>query len=212
MALLVALRATRRRCHEIRIAAAAIRPESTRSAPERAHAERALREAPQGLPAQAHEARGGGKPEEKLSLEELVRTSSDDVFENAAQIWNHNFYWRSMRPGGGGRPDKAMGELLAKSFGSVADFKRRLAEAATERFGSGWAWLLQEQGGRLRIESSSNADNPLRNGFIPLLVIDVWEHAYYLDYQSERDRYVKGFLDHLLNWEFVAENLAGHEA
>ena len=154
----------------------------------------------------------GGKPEEKLSLEELVRTSSDDVFENAAQIWNHNFYWRSMRPGGGGRPDKAMGELLAKSFGSVADFKRRLAEAATERLGSGWAWLLQEQGGRLRIESSSNADNPLRNGFSPLLVIDVWEHAYYLDYQSERDRYVKGFLDHLLNWEFVAENLAGHEA
>ena len=153
-----------------------------------------------------------GKPEEKLSLEELVRTSSGDVFENAAQIWNHNFYWRSMRPGGGGRPDKAMGELLAKSFGSVADFKRRLAEAATERFGSGWAWLLQEQGGRLRIESSSNADNPLRNGFIPLLVIDVWEHAYYLDYQSERDRYVKGFLDHLLNWEFVAENLAGDGA
>ena len=153
-----------------------------------------------------------GRPEEKLSLEELIRTGSGDVFENAAQIWNHDFYWRCMRPGGGGRPSKSVGELLATSFGSVANCKRRLAEAANERFGSGWAWLMREspeQGGRMRIESTANAENPLQKGCVPLLVIDVWEHAYYLDYRSERDRYVKGFLDHLVNWDFVEENLVG---
>lgn len=148
-----------------------------------------------------------GKPEEELTLEALVRTSSGEIFECVAQVWNHDFYWRSMRPGGGGRPGKVVSERLASSFGSVGDFKRRLAEAANERFGSGWAWLTAEGSGRLRIESSANAENPLRSGGVPLLAIDVWEHAYYLDYQSERDRYVKGFLDHLLNWEFVEENL-----
>ena len=150
-----------------------------------------------------------GKPEEKLSLEQLIRTSTGDVFNNAAQLWNHDFYWRSMRPGGGGRPNKALCALLVESFGSVATFKARIAEAATDQFGSGWAWLVQDSRGRLRVESSANAENPLQNGFVPLLGLDVWEHAYYLDYQSERDRYVRGFLDHLLNWEFVAENLAG---
>lgn len=149
-----------------------------------------------------------GKPEEKLSLEDLIRSSTGDVFNNAAQVWNHNFYWRSMRPGGGGRPDKALGETIARSFGSLADFKRRFAEEASERFGSGWVWLLHDRTGRLRIESTANADNPIRDGGLPLLVMDVWEHAYYLDYKSEREVYVKGFLDHLLDWEFVAENLA----
>jgi len=152
-----------------------------------------------------------GKPEAKLTLEEIVRTSSGEVFENAAQIWNHDFYWRSMRPGGGGRPDKALAERIVAGFGSVPDFKKRFAEAATGQFGSGWAWLTLDRNGRLRVESTPNAENPLRGGGVPLLVMDVWEHAYYLDYQSERDRYVKGFLDHLLNWDFVAENLAGIE-
>ncbi len=153
-----------------------------------------------------------GKPEEKLSLEELVRTSTGDVFNNAAQVWNHDFYWRSMRPGGGGRPGNALSARLVESFGSVANCKKWIAEAATERFGSGWAWLVQDDRGKLRIESSANADNPLSIGFVPLLALDVWEHAYYLDYQSERDRYVRGFLDHLLNWEFVAENLENARA
>ncbi len=148
-----------------------------------------------------------GKPEEKLSLEELIRTSTGDVFNNAAQVWNHDFYWRSMRPGGGGRPDKALCALLVESFGSVATCKARIAEAATDQFGSGWAWLVQDSRGKLRVETSANAENPLQNGFVPLLALDVWEHAYYLDYQSERDRYVRGFLDHLVDWEFVAENL-----
>jgi superoxide dismutase, Fe-Mn family len=148
-----------------------------------------------------------GKPEEKLSLEELVRHATGDVFDNAAQVWNHNFYWRSMRPGGSRRLEAPLRTLLASSFGSVADFKQRFAEAANGRFGSGWAWLVKDGRGRLRIESSSNAENPLQRGAVPLLALDVWEHAYYLDYQSERDRYVRGFLDHLLNWDFVVENL-----
>jgi Fe-Mn family superoxide dismutase len=148
-----------------------------------------------------------GKPEEKLSLEELVRHATGDVFDNAAQVWNHTFYWESMRPGGGGRPEPALGALIASSFGSVADFKQRFAEAASTRFGSGWAWLERDARGRLRIESTANAENPLQRGSTPLLTMDVWEHAYYLDYQSERDRYVRGFLDHLLNWDFVLENL-----
>ncbi len=148
-----------------------------------------------------------GKPEEKLSLEELIRTSTGDVFNNAAQVWNHDFYWRSMKPGGGGRPGKDLCALLVESFGSVATCKARIAEAATDQFGSGWAWLVQDSRGKLRVESSANAENPLQNGFVPLLALDVWEHAYYLDYQSERDRYVRGFLDHLVDWEFVAENL-----
>ncbi len=150
-----------------------------------------------------------GKPEEKLSLEELVRHAAGDLFDNAAQVWNHSFHWRSMRPGGGGRPDPRLRALLANSFGSVADFKQRFAEAANGRFGSGWAWLVKDGRGRLRIESSSNAENPLQRDSVPLLALDVWEHAYYLDYQSERDRYVRGFLDHLLNWDFLVENLEG---
>jgi Fe-Mn family superoxide dismutase len=148
-----------------------------------------------------------GKPEEALSLEELVRSTTGEVFDNAAQVWNHSFYWRSMRPGGGGEPEQAVRELLLTSFGSLADFKLRLAEAASGRFGSGWAWLLSDERGRLRIRSTPNAENPLRHGCVPLLALDVWEHAYYLDYQSERERYVRAFLDHLLNWDFVAANL-----
>lgn len=148
-----------------------------------------------------------GTPDDQLSLEELIRTSTGEVFNNAAQVWNHDFYWRSMKPGGGGRPGNALCSRLVESFGSVSSCKNAIAEAAADQFGAGWAWLVQDGRGRLRVESSANAENPLQNGFVPLLAIDVWEHAYYLDYQSERDRYVRGFLDHLLNWEFVAENL-----
>ena len=148
-----------------------------------------------------------GKPEEKLDLEELVRRSTGEIFDNAAQVWNHDFYWRSMRPTDGSRPGKRVRDLLAASFGSVADFKQRLAEAATGRFGSGWAWVVEDGRGRLRIESTGNAENPLRRAQPPLLALDVWEHAYYLDYRNERERYVRGFLDHLLNWDFLSENL-----
>jgi Fe-Mn family superoxide dismutase len=148
-----------------------------------------------------------GKPEEGLSLEELVRSATGEVYDNAAQVWNHSFFWQSMRPAGGGGPERAVHELLRTHFGSLADFKLRLAEAANGCFGSGWAWLLWDERGRLRIQSTANAENPLRHGCVPLLALDVWEHAYYLDYQSERERYVRAFLDHLLNWDFVAANL-----
>jgi Fe-Mn family superoxide dismutase len=148
-----------------------------------------------------------GKPEEKLSLEELIRRATGDVFDNAAQVWNHTFYWHSMRPPGGARPSKHVRDALAGSFGSLTEFKQRFAEAANGRFGSGWAWLVKDARGRLRIQSTANAGNPLQQGCVPLLTLDVWEHAYYLDYRNERERYVRGFLDQLLNWDFLAANL-----
>jgi Fe-Mn family superoxide dismutase len=112
-----------------------------------------------------------------------------------------------MRPGGGGEPPAALHDVIANRFGSFAEFRRRFAEAATGEFGSGWAWLVRDRYGRLRVQSSSDAENPLREGFEPLLTLDVWEHAYYLDYQNERGRYVERFLDHLVNWELVVEKL-----
>lgn len=148
-----------------------------------------------------------GKPEEKRSLEDLIRHADGDVFDNAAQLWNHNFLWRSMRPGGGGDPEGPLREALEEAFGSISDFRRRFAEAANEQFGSGWAWLVKDERGLISIQTTSNADNPLRRGCVPLLTLDVWEHAYYLDYRSERDRYVHAFLEHLVNWDFAAENL-----
>jgi Fe-Mn family superoxide dismutase len=148
-----------------------------------------------------------GKPEEKKSLEELIRHAEGEVFDNAAQLWNHNFLWRSLRPDGGGDPDGHLRDVLEDAFGTVGGFRRRFAEAATEHFGSGWTWLLKDERGRLDVRSTSNADNPLVHGCVPLLTLDVWEHAYYLDYRSERDRYVRAFLEHLLNWDFATENL-----
>jgi len=148
-----------------------------------------------------------GKPEADGELEDLIRTADGALFDNAAQVWNHTFYWRSMRPRGGGKPEPALRDVLDSAFGSVDEFRRRFAEAATGEFGSGWAWLVKDKYGRLRVQSSTDAENPIREGFVPLLTCDVWEHAYYLDYQNERSRYVEGFLDQLVNWEFVAENL-----
>jgi Fe-Mn family superoxide dismutase len=148
-----------------------------------------------------------GTPEAERSLEELIRISSGDVFNNAAQIWNHDFYWQSLRPDGGGEP---RGELLAgieAAFGSFSDFRKAFAEAAIGEFGSGWAWLVQDGAGRLQVRNSSDADNPLRLEMTPLLTLDVWEHAYYLDYRNERARYVDVFLERLINWDFAAANL-----
>lgn len=149
-----------------------------------------------------------GKPEADLGLEEIIRTASGDRFNNAAQVWNHDFYWMSLSPEGGGRPDSDVEEMLASSFGSYEDFREQFAEAATGEFGSGWAWLVREPGGRLQVRSSSDAENPLQRSLTPLLTLDVWEHAYYVDYRNERARYVEAFLDHLVNWDFVTANLA----
>jgi Fe-Mn family superoxide dismutase len=148
-----------------------------------------------------------GKPEERSSLVDLIRSADGALFNNAAQVWNHTFYWRSMRPNGGGSPTGELRSVLERAFGSVDAFKRELAEAANGEFGSGWAWLVKDQQGKLRVQNSSDAQNPIQRGLLPLCTIDVWEHAYYLDVQNERSVYVQRFLDHLIHWDFIAENL-----
>jgi len=153
-----------------------------------------------------------GTPQERSSLEELVRNSDGEVFENAAQVWNHTFFWRCMSPKGGGAPSQKLLDLVEASFGSVEKFRSDFSAAAMKRFGSGWIWLVRDEDDRLRIHSSPNADNPLREQLVPLLTLDVWEHAYYLDHRNERARYVDGFLTRLLDWDFVAHNLAAATA
>jgi Fe-Mn family superoxide dismutase len=147
------------------------------------------------------------------SLEDIIHAVAGDaakagVFNNAAQVWNHTFFWSSMKPGGGGKPS---GELLArieKDFGSFDKFKEDFKAAAVGQFGSGWAWLVEEKGS-LKITKTGNADTPTVHGQKALLTVDVWEHAYYLDYQNRRPDFVQAFLDHLANWDFAAANLKG---
>jgi Fe-Mn family superoxide dismutase len=154
-----------------------------------------------------------GKPEADRSLEELIRSADGDLFNNAAQVWNHSFYWRSMKPGGGTKPEGPLLDAIAGGFGSFENLKRELAEAAKGEFGSGWAWLVLGGDGRLRVQSSSDAENPLQRNLVPLLTIDVWEHAYYLDHQNDRAAYVEGVIENLLDWDFARENLkAGTDA
>ena len=139
------------------------------------------------------------------SLEDLIRTSSGPVFNQAAQIWNHTFYWHSMRPGGGGEPTGAVGDAIAKHFGSFGDFKTKFSATAVGHFGSGWAWLVKV-GDRLEIAQSHDAGNPMTEGKTPLLTCDVWEHAYYVDYRNARAKYVEAWWN-LVNWEHVAKGL-----
>ena len=145
-----------------------------------------------------------------MSLEELIITTAGKldktaIFNNAAQFWNHTFYWNSMRPRGGGEPPKALKLQIEESFGSVDACKEALTKAAVTQFGSGWAWLVLD-GGRLKVVQTANADVPLTRGMKPLLTIDVWEHAYYLDYQNRRADYVKAVLEKRINWEFAYRN------
>ena len=128
------------------------------------------------------------------------------LFNQAGQHWNHSFYWRSMSPTGGGVPDGELADALASAFGSFDAFRKELHDAASTHFGSGWAWLVHD-GSRLAVTHTSDADLPLKHGQKALLTIDVWEHAYYVDYRNNRPDYVGAFLDHLVNWDFVAENL-----
>lgn len=146
-----------------------------------------------------------GKPAAEKSLTEIVRTATGDLFNNAAQVWNHNFYWKSLKPGGT-VPNAEIRDDLIKHFGSVDNFRQQFAETAKGKFGSGWTWLVKDGVGRMRVISTSDAENPLVET-TPLLTLDVWEHAYYLDYRNERGKYVENFLEHLVNWDFVAENL-----
>ena len=146
-----------------------------------------------------------------LSLEKLIMETTDKadkvaIFSNAAQTWNHSFYWRSLRPKGGGEPPAALRQRIEASFGNLDACKKELATAATTQFGSGWAWLVLDAD-KLKVVKTSNAETPLTKGMTPLLTIDVWEHAYYLDYQNRRADYVNAVLDKLINWGFAAENV-----
>jgi Fe-Mn family superoxide dismutase len=146
-----------------------------------------------------------------MPLEKIVKATANqsghaDIFHNAGQAWNHAFYWRSMKPSGGGEPPSALKRLMETSFGSVDACKKELSSAAVGQFGSGWAWLVQD-GEKLKVVKTGNANSPLTQGSRPLLNIDVWEHAYYLDYQNRRVDYVNAVLEKLVNWSFAAENL-----
>jgi len=145
---------------------------------------------------------------EGKSLEDVIGAAEGGVFNNAAQVWNHTFYWSSLKPGGGGAPEGDLAEKINSAFGSYDGFKDEFAKAATTQFGSGWAWLIDDDG-TLAITQTANADLPLKHSQKALLTIDVWEHAYYIDYRNARPKYIDTYLDSLLNWDFVAANLAG---
>jgi Fe-Mn family superoxide dismutase len=147
-----------------------------------------------------------GTPFEGKSLEEIVRGSDGGIFNNAAQVWNHTFYWNSMKPQGGGQPTGPLAGAIQADLGGYDAFRKAFAEAATTQFGSGWAWLVLDQG-KLKVVKTGNADTPLRSGMKPLLTIDVWEHAYYVDFRNARPKYIETFLDRLVNWDFAAANL-----
>jgi Fe-Mn family superoxide dismutase len=144
---------------------------------------------------------------EKLSLEDIVKKASGGIYNNAAQVWNHTFYWNCLSPKGGGEPSEAIANAITKNFGSFEQFKEKFTNAAVTLFGSGWAWLVKNPDGSLAIESTSNAGNPLKDGKQPLLTCDVWEHAYYIDYRNARAKYIEAFWK-LVAWEFVARNLS----
>lgn len=144
---------------------------------------------------------------EGKSLEEIVKTSSGPIFNNAAQVWNHTFYWNCLAPQAGGEPTGALADAINSTFGSFDAFKAQFNDAAVKNFGSGWTWLVKKADGTLAIVSTSNAGCPLTEGHTPLLTVDVWEHAYYIDYRNVRPNYLNGFWA-LINWEFVAKNLA----
>ena len=152
-----------------------------------------------------------GTPLADQELAQIVRTTAGKaeqaaIFNNAAQVWNHTFYWQSLRPNGGGEPPAALKAKLEASFGSVAACRKELTTAATSQFGSGWAWLVAD-GDALKVVKTGNAETPLTGAMRPLVTIDVWEHAYYLDYQNRRADYVAAVLDKLVNWEFALQNL-----
>jgi superoxide dismutase, Fe-Mn family len=152
-----------------------------------------------------------GTPFAAMTLEGIIKATVEHaehaaIYHNAAQAWNHTFYWRSLRPEGGGAPAPALAALINASFGDLGALKKELATAAAAEFGSGWAWLVLDNA-KLKVIKTNNADNPIASGMKPLLTIDVWEHAYYLDFQNRRPDYVKGVIDQLVNWKFAADNL-----
>ncbi|MDM8545550.1 superoxide dismutase [Fe] [Candidatus Venteria ishoeyi] len=143
---------------------------------------------------------------ENMNLEEIVKKSSGGIFNNAAQVWNHSFYWNCLSPNGGGEPSGALADAINASFGSFAAFKDAFSKNAITTFGSGWGWLVKKADGSLALASTSNAATPLSSDDKPLLTCDVWEHAYYIDYRNARPKYLEAFWN-LVNWDFVAANL-----
>jgi superoxide dismutase, Fe-Mn family len=150
-----------------------------------------------------------GTDHASAGLEDVIMAADNPspLFNNAAQVWNHTFYWNSMAPNGGGAPGGEVGEAINSAFGSYDAFRTQFAEAATTQFGSGWAWLIDDGSG-LKITKTANADLPMRHSAKALLTIDVWEHAYYIDFRNARPNYISTFLDSLVNWDFVAQNMA----
>jgi superoxide dismutase, Fe-Mn family len=145
---------------------------------------------------------------EPLSLEDIVRKSSGGVFNNSAQVWNHTFFWHSMKPGGGGTPGGALAAAIDAKWGSYDAFKDAFTKSALGNFGSGWTWLVKKADGSVDIVNTSNAATPLTTGDKALLTIDVWEHAYYIDYRNARAKFVETYLASLVNWDFAAANFA----
>ncbi|HHJ39206.1 MAG: superoxide dismutase [Methylothermaceae bacteria B42] len=143
---------------------------------------------------------------ENMSLEEIICKASGPIFNNAAQVWNHTFYWNSLSPNGGGSATGAVGDAINRDFGSFDSFKEAFTKAAVTLFGSGWAWLVKTPEGKLEIVQTSNAGNPLTEGKTPILTCDVWEHAYYIDYRNARPKYLEAFWN-LVNWDFANQNL-----
>ncbi len=143
---------------------------------------------------------------ENASLEDIIRKSSAGIFNNAAQVWNHTFFWNSMKPGGGGKPGGALAAAIDKKWGSFDAFKDAFAKSAVGNFGSGWTWLVKKADGSVDIANTSNAGSPLTGADKPLLTIDVWEHAYYIDFRNARPKFVETYLNSLANWDFAAKN------
>lgn len=150
-----------------------------------------------------------GTEYENLDLEAIIRKApAGGVYNNAAQVWNHTFFWQSMKPGGGGEPVGALAEAIKKRWGSFDEFKKSFQASAVGNFGSGWTWLVKKADGSVEIVNMGPAGTPLTTGDKALLCVDVWEHAYYIDYRNARPKYVEVFLAHLANWEFAAKNFA----
>ncbi|MBN2295639.1 MAG: superoxide dismutase [Pirellulales bacterium] len=141
-------------------------------------------------------------------LEEIIQKASNTLFNNAAQAWNHAFYWKCLSPNGGGEPDGPLAAVIVQQFGSFDQFKQQFTEVASSLFGSGWTWLVKDAEGNMSIQQTKNADTPLRHAQTPLLTCDVWEHAYYIDYRNARPEYIQSFWK-IINWDFVAQQYQG---
>jgi Fe-Mn family superoxide dismutase len=147
-----------------------------------------------------------GTPEANKSLEEIIRSSSGGVFNNAAQVWNHSFFWQSLQPSGGGEPKGDLAAMITRDFGGWDKFRQAWINAGMGRFGSGWVWLVSDKGS-LKIIDTPNAETPLTTAAVPLITADVWEHAYYIDYRNARQAFLEAFCDKLINWDFANQNL-----